>query len=90
MKVGAPGTGLLTDVDVVTPPTDRGRIAGHCHVGECGRPGRIRGVTTATPSYKGHRYPVEIQGQVDDSLSPLPTQSGFLVPPKHPSFIHRI
>ena len=32
----------------------------HCHVGECGRPGRIRGVTTATPSYKGHRYPVEI------------------------------
>ena len=30
------------------------------HVGECGRPGRIRGVTTATPSYKGHRYPVEI------------------------------
>src|SRR6478735_3574833 len=33
---------------------------GHCHVGECGRPGRIRGVTTATPSYKGHRYPVEI------------------------------
>src|SRR6476660_5529390 len=36
------------------------REAGHCHVGECGRPGRIRGVTTATPSYKGHRYPVEI------------------------------
>jgi hypothetical protein len=34
--------------------------AGHCHVGECGRPGRIGGVTTATPSYKGHRYPVEI------------------------------
>src|SRR6478736_430389 len=32
----------------------------HCHVGECGRPGRMRGVTTATPSYKGHRYPVEI------------------------------
>ena len=32
---------------------------GHCHVGERGRPGRIRGVTT-TPSYKGHRYPVEI------------------------------
>src|SRR4029078_5380732 len=31
----------------------------HCHVGECGRPGRMRGVTTATPSYKGHRYPVE-------------------------------
>src|SRR5258707_7722078 len=31
-----------------------------CHVGECGRPGRMRGVTTATPSYKGHRYPVEI------------------------------
>jgi nucleotide-binding universal stress UspA family protein len=28
---------------------------GHCHVGGCGRPGRIRGVTTATPSYKGHR-----------------------------------
>src|SRR6185436_9916746 len=32
----------------------------HCHVGECGRPGRMRGVTTATPSYEGHRYPVEI------------------------------
>ena len=37
-----------------------GRSMRHCHVGECGRPGRIRGVTTATPSYKGHRYPVEI------------------------------
>ena len=32
-----------------------GRSMRHCHVGECGRPGRIRGVTTATPSYKGHR-----------------------------------
>ena len=38
----------------------KGGSARHCHVGECGRPGRIRGVTTATPSYKGHRYPVEI------------------------------
>ena len=33
---------------------------GHCHVGECRRPGRIGGVSTATASYKGHRYPVEI------------------------------
>jgi hypothetical protein len=32
----------------------------HCHVGERGRPGRIGGVRTATASYKGHRYPVEI------------------------------
>jgi len=32
----------------------------HCHVGECRRPGRIGGVSTATVSYKGHRYPVEI------------------------------
>ena len=32
----------------------------HCHVGECRRPGRIGGVRTATASYKGHRYPVEI------------------------------
>ena len=32
----------------------------HCHGGECGRPGRIRGVITAAPSWKGHRYPVEI------------------------------
>ncbi len=32
----------------------------HCHVGEGGRPGSIGGVSTATPSYKGHRYPVEI------------------------------
>jgi putative transposase len=32
----------------------------NCHVGECGRPGRIRGASTATPSYKGHRLPVEI------------------------------
>ena len=32
----------------------------HCHVGECRRPGRIGGVSTATASYKGHRYPVEI------------------------------
>ena len=39
---------------------DGERFERHCHVGECGRPGRIRGVTTATPSYKGHRYPVEI------------------------------
>src|SRR4029077_17438889 len=36
------------------------QLGRHCHVGECGRPGRIRGVTTATPSYEGHRYPVEI------------------------------
>jgi hypothetical protein len=35
-------------------------FAGHCHVGECRRPGRIGGVSTATASYKGHRYPVEI------------------------------
>ena len=35
-------------------------LAGHCHVGECRRPGRIGGVSTATASYKGHRYPVEI------------------------------
>ena len=34
--------------------------AGHCHVGECRCPGRIGGVSTATASYKGHRYPVEI------------------------------
>ena len=34
--------------------------AGHCHVGECRRPGRIGGVSTATASYKGHRYPVEV------------------------------
>jgi len=34
--------------------------ARHCHVGERGRPGRIGGVSSATPSYKGHRYPVEI------------------------------
>ena len=27
---------------------------------ECRRPGRIGGVSTATASYKGHRYPVEI------------------------------
>ena len=27
----------------------------HCHVGECRRPGRIGGVSTATASYKGHR-----------------------------------
>src|SRR5271167_45024 len=33
-------------------------LGGHCYVGECGRPGRIVGVSTATPSYKG--YPVEI------------------------------
>jgi len=32
----------------------------HCHVGECRRPARIGGVSTATASYKGHRYPVEI------------------------------
>ena len=35
-------------------------LSGHCHVGECRRPGRIGGVSTATASYKGHRYPVEI------------------------------
>src|SRR6478736_4123403 len=44
--------------DRVREPT--GWFQRHCHVGECGRPGRMRGVTTATPSYKGHRYPVEI------------------------------
>ena len=41
-------------------PPPRCSSVWHCHVGGCGRPGRIRGVTTATPSYKGHRYPVEI------------------------------
>ena len=42
--------------------TSPGRMLawGHCHVGECRRPGRIGGVSTATASYKGHRYPVEI------------------------------
>ena len=35
-------------------------LGGHCHVGECRRPGRIGGVSTAMASYKGHRYPVEI------------------------------
>ena len=35
-------------------------VVGHCHVGECRRPGRIGGVSTARASYKGHRYPVEI------------------------------
>ena len=35
-------------------------LRGHCHVGECRRLGRIGGVSTATASYKGHRYPVEI------------------------------
>ena len=33
---------------------DAGEAAGgHCHVGECRRPGRIGGVSTATASYKG-------------------------------------
>ena len=32
----------------------------HCHVSERWRPGKIGGVRTATASYKGHRYPVEI------------------------------
>src|SRR4029077_1886134 len=32
----------------------------HCHVGECGRPGSIRAVPTATRPYEGHRCPVEI------------------------------
>ena len=47
------------DHHVVAPQPEVHRLR-HCHVGECGRPGRMRGVTTATPSYKGHRYPVEI------------------------------
>jgi hypothetical protein len=43
----------------------RGRAAnapwGHCHVKDGNRcAGMIRGVTSAAPSYKRHRYPVEI------------------------------
>ena len=32
----------------------------HCHVVELAANGRIGGASTAMPSYKGHRYPVEI------------------------------
>jgi putative transposase len=56
-------TGRLSVVPVLCarePPYQVMVSVGHCHVGECGRPGRIGGVGTATPSYKGHRYPVEI------------------------------
>ena len=38
----------------------RMNVEGHCHVAGCRSPGRIGGVSTATASYKGHRYPVEI------------------------------
>ncbi len=40
---------------VLTPPIS----GGHCHVVERGKLGEC-GVTSPMPSYKGHRYPVEI------------------------------
>ena len=41
---------LVPNAKPPAPPSAR-----HCHVGECRRPGRIGGVSTATASYKGHR-----------------------------------
>ena len=43
-----------------TAPLGDACVQGHCHVSERWRPGKIGGVRTATASYKGHRYPVEI------------------------------
>ena len=70
---GHPGANIMnvTSADVVLgylsaefsypidPRCGQALFVRHCHVGECRRPGRIGGVSTATASYKGHRYPVE-------------------------------
>ena len=51
--------GLREEVVLGQPPVE-GVLGRHCHVAGCRWPGRIGGVSTATASYKGHRYPVEI------------------------------
>ena len=54
--------------------TRAGLLRWHCHVGECRRPGRIGGVSTATASYKGHRYPVEIINHCGVAVLSVPAE----------------